>query len=89
LTIGDLGLPMLHHQVQGEDCHQERERACNRSGQHPMVLRLKEREFDLDLNSTAPNVVYRVIMEDGTELEVTNPSEYPKRARSPKCTSLS
>ena len=36
-----------------------------------------EREFDLDLISTAPNVVYRVIMEDGAGLEVTNPSEYP------------
>ncbi len=36
-----------------------------------------EREFDLDLISTAPNVVYRVEMEDGTEVVVTNPSEYP------------
>ncbi|HEX2176179.1 MAG TPA: translation elongation factor 4 [Nocardioidaceae bacterium] len=36
-----------------------------------------EREFNLDLISTAPNVVYRVTMEDGTEHEVTNPSEYP------------
>jgi GTP-binding protein LepA len=36
-----------------------------------------EREFDLDLISTAPNVVYRVTMEDGAEHEVTNPSEYP------------
>jgi GTP-binding protein LepA len=36
-----------------------------------------EREFDLDLISTAPNVVYRVVMEDGTEHVVTNPSEYP------------
>jgi GTP-binding protein LepA len=36
-----------------------------------------EREFDLDLISTAPNVVYRVIMENGTEVDVTNPSEYP------------
>ena len=36
-----------------------------------------EREFDLDLISTAPNVVYRVDMEDGTEVVVTNPSEYP------------
>jgi GTP-binding protein LepA len=36
-----------------------------------------EREFDLDLISTAPNVVYRVVMESGTEVEVTNPSEYP------------
>ena len=36
-----------------------------------------EREFDLDLISTAPNVVYRVVMENGEELQVTNPSEYP------------
>ncbi len=36
-----------------------------------------EREFDLDLISTQPNVVYEVTMEDGTELTVTNPSEFP------------
>jgi GTP-binding protein LepA len=36
-----------------------------------------EREFDLDLISTAPNVVYRVILEDGTERLVTNPSDWP------------
>jgi len=36
-----------------------------------------EREFDLDLISTAPNVVYRVVMEDGAEHTVTNPSEFP------------
>jgi GTP-binding protein LepA len=36
-----------------------------------------EREFDLDLISTAPNVVYRVVMEDGAEVTVTNPSEFP------------
>jgi GTP-binding protein LepA len=36
-----------------------------------------EREFDLDLISTAPNVVYRVILEDGTEYVVTNPSDWP------------
>jgi GTP-binding protein LepA len=36
-----------------------------------------EREFSLDLISTAPNVVYRVIMEDGAEHAVTNPSEFP------------
>ncbi|WP_459974197.1 translation elongation factor 4 [Nocardioides pyridinolyticus] len=36
-----------------------------------------EREFNLDLISTAPNVVYGVVMEDGTEHEVTNPSEFP------------
>lgn len=37
-----------------------------------------EREFNLDLISTAPNVVYHVRMEDGSEVEVTNPSEYPE-----------
>ncbi|HTW03833.1 MAG TPA: translation elongation factor 4 [Streptosporangiaceae bacterium] len=36
-----------------------------------------EREFDLTLISTAPNVVYRVVMETGEELTVTNPSEFP------------
>jgi len=36
-----------------------------------------EREFDLDLISTAPNVVYRVVLEDGRERVVTNPSEFP------------
>lgn len=35
------------------------------------------REFNLDLISTAPNVIYRVQMDDGSELVVTNPSEYP------------
>ncbi|MFI8346415.1 translation elongation factor 4 [Streptomyces sp. NPDC085596] len=37
-----------------------------------------EREFGLDLIATAPNVVYRVVMEDGTEHTVTNPSEFPE-----------
>ncbi len=36
-----------------------------------------EREFDLDLISTAPNVVYEVTMEDRSVLRVTNPSEFP------------
>ncbi len=36
-----------------------------------------EREFSLDLISTAPNVVYEVSMDDGKQLTVTNPSEYP------------
>jgi GTP-binding protein LepA len=36
-----------------------------------------EREFGLDLISTAPNVVYDVTLDDGTEVVVTNPSEYP------------
>jgi GTP-binding protein LepA len=36
-----------------------------------------EREFGLDLISTAPNVVYGVTMDDGKEIVVTNPSEFP------------
>ena len=36
-----------------------------------------ERESGIDLISTAPNVVYRVVMDDGTEVVVTNPSEFP------------
>ncbi|RFU86982.1 elongation factor 4 [Streptomyces triticagri] len=46
---------------------------------HLDVIRERlEREFGLDLIATAPNVVYRVIMEDGTEHQVTNPSEFPE-----------
>ncbi|UBH25870.1 translation elongation factor 4 [Micrococcus porci] len=37
-----------------------------------------EREFDLDLISTAPNVVYEVKREDKTVVTVTNPSEFPE-----------
>ncbi|MFR9804746.1 translation elongation factor 4 [Pseudonocardia sp. RS010] len=36
-----------------------------------------EREYGLDLISTAPNVVYRVTADDGTEMTVTNPSDWP------------
>jgi GTP-binding protein LepA len=36
-----------------------------------------EREFNLDLISTAPNVVYEVTLEDKKVITVTNPSEYP------------
>ncbi|MCQ4614477.1 translation elongation factor 4 [Corynebacterium pseudogenitalium] len=36
-----------------------------------------EREFDLDLISTAPSVTYRVIAEDGSEQMVHNPSDWP------------
>ncbi|MDT7628904.1 MAG: GTP-binding protein LepA [Pseudonocardiales bacterium] len=36
-----------------------------------------EREAGLDLISTAPNVVYRVVLDDGSEMTVTNPSDWP------------
>ena len=46
---------------------------------HMEIVRERlEREFNLDLISTAPSVVYRVVMEDGSEHTVTNPSEYPE-----------
>ncbi|WP_225844650.1 translation elongation factor 4 [Streptomyces sp. HPF1205] len=46
---------------------------------HLDVIRERlEREFGLDLIATAPNVVYRVVMEDGAEHSVTNPSEFPE-----------
>jgi len=45
---------------------------------HMEIVRERlERESGLDLISTAPNVIYRVVMEDGAEHVVTNPSEYP------------
>ncbi|WP_323097118.1 translation elongation factor 4 [Intrasporangium sp. YIM S08009] len=37
-----------------------------------------EREFNLDLISTQPNVVYDVTMDDGKQIHVTNPSEFPE-----------
>ncbi|MDR0284143.1 MAG: translation elongation factor 4, partial [Propionibacteriaceae bacterium] len=45
---------------------------------HMEIVRERlDREFGLDIISTAPNVVYRVLTEDGVEHTVTNPSEYP------------
>ena len=37
-----------------------------------------EREFNLDLISTAPNVIYDVVDEAGNAKRVTNPSEFPE-----------
>ena len=36
-----------------------------------------EREFDLDLITTAPSVVYRVYLTDGTMMEMHNPNDMP------------
>lgn len=36
-----------------------------------------EREFDLDLISTAPSVVYHVYMTDGEMIEMSNPTNFP------------
>ncbi len=45
---------------------------------HMEIVRERlEREANLSLISTAPNVVYHLTLEDGREVEVTNPSEFP------------
>ncbi len=45
---------------------------------HMEIVRERlEREANLDLISTAPNVVYRIVGDDGNEIVVTNPSEFP------------
>jgi len=36
-----------------------------------------EREFDLDLIATAPSVVYRLVLTDGSEMELHNPVDMP------------
>jgi len=40
-----------------------------------------EREFDLDLVTTVPNVEYHVVLTDGVKLEVENPSLMPDRSK--------
>ncbi|HEX6453574.1 MAG TPA: translation elongation factor 4 [Trebonia sp.] len=45
---------------------------------HMEIVRERlEREFGLSLISTTPNVIYRVVMESGREIRVTNPAEFP------------
>lgn len=36
-----------------------------------------EREYDMDLITTAPTVVYQVLLRDGTRIEIENPSKIP------------
>ena len=62
-SISQASISVMHDLVDGADL--------------ATVARL-EREFDLNLISTAPNVVYRVVMEDGSEHVVTNPSDWPE-----------
>lgn len=39
-----------------------------------------QREFDIDIISTAPSVVYKFTLRDGTVKEIDNPSHYPDPA---------
>jgi GTP-binding protein LepA len=46
---------------------------------HMEIVRERlERESGLSLISTAPNVVYRLVLESGAEMTVTNPSDFPE-----------
>lgn len=40
-----------------------------------------EREYDMDLITTAPTVVYQVQMRDGTMVEIENPSKLPDQSK--------
>ncbi len=40
-----------------------------------------EREFNLDLITTAPSVVYKLIMNNGDHVELHNPADYPDPTR--------
>ncbi len=52
---------------------------------HMEIVRERlEREFDLSLISTAPNAVYRVVMDTGQEIRVTNPSDFPGGPSEPR-----
>ena len=42
-----------------------------------VVLERLEREYELDIISTAPGVVYKVFKTDGTMIELTNPANLP------------
>lgn len=37
-----------------------------------------DREFDLDLITTAPSVIYRIILRGGKEMEIHNPADFPE-----------
>lgn len=46
---------------------------------HLEIIRERlEREFDLDLITTAPSVIYRLTMTDGSEEELHNPADMPE-----------
>ncbi len=46
-----------------------------------IIIERLEREFDLDLVTTAPSVKYRLTMTDGALIEISNPTDYPDPAK--------
>ncbi len=45
-----------------------------------IIFERLQREFDLDVISTAPSVIYRFVLRDGTVKEIDNPAHYPDPA---------
>ena len=49
---------------------------------HMEIVRERlEREFNLDLIATAPSVVYRAFLTDGSEIDIDNPTDLPDPSR--------
>ncbi|MDL2294459.1 translation elongation factor 4 [Ruminococcaceae bacterium OttesenSCG-928-D13] len=46
-----------------------------------IIIERLEREFDLDLITTAPSVEYHFTLTDGSEVAIENPTNYPDPAR--------
>lgn len=46
-----------------------------------IIFERLQREYDLDIISTAPSVIYRVVLNDGTVKDVDNPVYFPDPAR--------
>ncbi len=46
-----------------------------------IIIERLEREFDLDLVTTAPSVEYHFTLTDGAEIAIENPTNYPDPAR--------
>ncbi len=44
-----------------------------------------EREYDLDLVTTIPSVIYKINLSDGTMVEIDNPTHYPDPATIASC----
>ena len=45
-----------------------------------IVFERLQREFDLDIITTSPSVVYHIVLNDGKEIDLDNPARYPDPA---------
>lgn len=54
-----------------------------------IIIERLEREFDLDLITTAPSVEYRITLTDGAVKLIDNPTNYPDPAQIAKARSRS